>query len=86
MGVFPIRCQRAVNRATWFVVEEGAGWFIVARVAVAESVGEDLVDDGVLDPVGGLEVRGVKRSADKNNPDLSSNGCPQPIVRAASSS
>ncbi len=49
------RRVRTHNGAAGFVVEETAGRGVVTRITVAETVGENLVDDGVFHPVGRLE-------------------------------
>ena len=58
-GFVPIRGQGAVHGATGLAVEERAGWLVVGLIAIAEAVGEDLVDHRVLYPIRCCEIRGV---------------------------
>ena len=48
----PVRLVGAEDAAA-LIVERRAGRGVIGGVAIAEAVGEDLVEDGVLDPIGG---------------------------------
>jgi len=48
----PVGLVRAED-GVWLIIKGCAGWGVVVEIAIAEAVGEDLVEDGVLDPIGG---------------------------------
>ncbi len=53
-SALPVGSER-YDGAVQFIVEEAPGWWVVAGIAIAETVGEDLVHDAVLHPIGRLE-------------------------------
>ena len=53
----PVFCHGTINCSALFAIEKRSSGLVVGGVAISKTVGEYLVDDGVLDPAGCLEIR-----------------------------
>ena len=53
----PVFCHGTINCSALFAIEKRSSGLVVGGVAISKTIGEYLVDDGVLDPAGCLEIR-----------------------------